>query len=85
MNRDKYEVTKLGEGIGYGNMMHLAQACWKESLARQGYPTGGEFIVGTCVAMTVPCGCERYSCDWCCGSGWLTKHVKEVKDREDEC
>lgn len=68
--------------MGYGRIMQLAQRHWRESLIKQGMPPGGEFQYGPCVAMTVPCGCERQSkCDWCCGSGWLTEKVKAVKDQ----
>lgn len=86
--RDKLEkeVTKiLGDDIGYGRMMQLAQELWKENLERENPSlVGGEFAYGPCVAMTVSCECERTDenphCDWCCGSGWLTEKVKEIKD-----
>jgi hypothetical protein len=41
---EKELVRKLGEQIGYGNMMYLASECWKESMIKQGYPTTGVFI-----------------------------------------
>jgi hypothetical protein len=84
MSRDEEKrlVKKIGEVIGYGNMMELASQLWRESLKESGYPVGGEHVVGPCAALTVPCGCEKpHKCDWCCGSGWLTKHVEKVKDR----
>ena len=76
----KAQVRRLGADIGYGNMMVLARDCWRESLAAKDYPLGGEHSVGPCVALTVPCDCRDGMCDWCCGSGWLTKRVKEAKD-----
>jgi hypothetical protein len=78
---EKSAVKNLGDQIGYGNMMHLAQQCWREKEEKEFGFSGGEFAYGPCVALTVPCGCESPSkCDWCCGSRWLTKHVKEIKD-----
>lgn len=70
--------------MGYGRAMQLAQKLWRETLVRKGMPPGGEFQYGPCVAMTVPCGCDNASqCEWCCGSGWLTKKVKAVKDQTE--
>jgi hypothetical protein len=44
---------------------------------------GSNFVVGPCESMTVPCDCDApHECDWCCGCGWLTKHVKAIKDAE---
>lgn len=81
----KAALKKLHPGIPYGAMMTLGQELWRESLIEQGYPPGGEFIVGPCVTMTVPCECEDpVHCEWCCGCGWLTKHVKEVKDSQND-
>jgi hypothetical protein len=81
---EREAVRQLAEdqGIGYGNMMNLARDLWRELLARINPGTeGGEFAVGPCVGSTVPCGCEvRHECDWCEGCGWLTEHVKQVKD-----
>lgn len=84
--RNRYEefaARQLGSNIGYGRMMQLAQQLWRESLIKQGYPPGGEFAYGPCVALTVPCGCQG-SCDWCNGAGWLTHKVKAVKDSMGE-
>ncbi len=76
-------VYKIGKEIGFGNMMHLAQKCWRDILSKPDSlaPPGGEFACGPCVRLTVPCGCES-GCDWCCGSRWLTKHVKKIKDNQ---
>lgn len=37
------EVKKLGERIGYGNMMAIATALWKKDLTDNGYPDSGAF------------------------------------------
>jgi hypothetical protein len=82
---EKADVQDLGDRIGYGRMMQLAQECWRESLVAQrypGFPPGMEFQYGPCVSETVPCGCGHVSaCDWCCGAGWLTKKVKALQDQ----
>lgn len=44
-HRHKVElVKKLGEELGYGHLMHLASALWRESLKSKGFPTEGAFI-----------------------------------------
>lgn len=74
---EKAQVKALGRDIGYGTVMDLASRCWRESLA----DSGSEFVVGPCHAETVPCGCEQQiDCAWCCGTGWLTQKVKEIKN-----
>lgn len=79
-SNEREAVRSLGDNIGYGNMMDLAQECWRDVLASDNL-AGGEFAIGPCVSMTVPCGCDSAKdCDWCCGSRWLTKHVKRMKD-----
>jgi len=74
-------VATLGNEMGFGRIMQLARECWAEELAKQGFE-GGEFQYGPCVALTTECGCSG-SCDWCCGSGWLTIHVKKLKDQSE--
>ena len=77
----EHEVDVLGQKIGFGNMMDIASRKWDERLKLKGL-TGGAFVVGPCKLMTFECGCKNaVKCDWCCGSGWLTKHVKEIKDK----
>ena len=39
-------VRKLGEQIGYGNMMHLASECWQEMLIEKYGSPVGAFTVG---------------------------------------
>ena len=78
---EQESVRRLGSEIGYGNLMHVASQEWGKDLKRKWRADGGQFAVGPCVVMTVPCGCKSpKDCDWCCGSGWLTKRVKEAKD-----
>ena len=79
---EKEAVRRLGNLIGYGRMMQLAQENWREKLEEDSLG-GGEFAYGPCVVFTVPCDCGG-SCDWCCGSQWLTKKVKEIKGNENE-
>ena len=79
--QERWSVHDLGQEIGFGNMMHLASEIWKIELHIKGLP-GGEFVVGPCSAFTVPCGCGgSKDCDWCAACGWLTPHVKEIKDK----
>jgi hypothetical protein len=82
---EKRTIMALGAQMGFGRIMQLAQEGWKESLEQSGYPSGGEFAFGPCVSMTVPCGCEDpVECEWCCGSGHLTKRVKLAKTRSEK-
>ena len=43
-NREVEAVRNLGEKIGYGNMMAIASALWRESLRQNKYPISGAFI-----------------------------------------
>jgi len=43
------EVKSLGLRIGFGALMATASAGWREYLADQGYPTGGEHVAGPCL------------------------------------
>lgn len=64
------------EALGYGFVMDQAARMWQE------IDPMGAFTVGPCKGGTVPCGCkDQAHCNWCYGSGWLTKHVKEIKDQ----
>jgi len=70
----------VGATIGYGRMMRLGEELWRESLIKQGHSSGGEHTTGPCAAFMVPCGCKnRVKCDWCCGSGRVTKLVRDVQ------
>ena len=84
---DTYTETLrvLCDVIGYGYAMRRISEMWKEKLAINNDPDGGHFVVGPCESMTTACGCEvPHACDWCCGSGWLTRHVKTIKDQQSE-
>lgn len=75
-NEERKLVKQLGDEIGYGNLMSLASEIWKE------YSPRDAFTVGPCAVAMVPCGHPEDGsiCDWCCGTGMLTRHVKNVKD-----
>jgi hypothetical protein len=46
--KEEYEaVKKLGDEIGYGQLMSLATLCWRDMLRESNYPTSGAFI-GEC-------------------------------------
>lgn len=80
---EEASVFQLGRAIGYGRLMQLTQQCWVADEKAQNSPLagGGAFAYGPCLAMVEPCGCAGGSiCDWCCGSGWLTKKVKLIKN-----
>jgi hypothetical protein len=42
--RDAERVKRLGEEIGYGNLMELASALWRKNLKQLGIPETGAFI-----------------------------------------
>ena len=73
------QVRALGERIGFGNMMVLAERLWRDLLGG----AGGERVAYCCAAFMVPCpGCKKVEhpgkCDWCCGAGRVTKKVAEA-------
>lgn len=73
-------VVRLGNQIGYGRMMQLAEQAWRKLLATK-YPgtEGGEHSVGPCVSALVPCPCKNpVKCDWCCGAGRVTERVAQA-------
>lgn len=77
---EEARVAFLADSIGYGRTMQLCEQLWREKLAPQGHE-GGEHSVGCCAVFLVPCPCvtrEGGSCDWCCGSGRVTKKVLEA-------
>lgn len=78
-------VRHLGDAIGYGRLMQAAEKVWREKAIAQGTP-GSEHTVACCGAFVVPCPHrdpdapdsyfdENGHCDWCCGSGRVTKRV----------
>jgi hypothetical protein len=48
-DREKEAVRRLGEAIGFGNMMTLASQCWREMLIERQGSDSGAFTVGPCV------------------------------------
>ncbi len=82
--RSREAVRRLGELMGFGAMMHLAEEVWRARLVEQGYPPGGEFAVGPCAAMMVECPCpdkerdRNGHCEVCCGSKRITKRVASM-------
>ena len=78
---EKRIVQEVASQLGYGHLMSLASSLWREKLKKDNLE-GGEFTVGPCTSQTVPCQCKQPAqCDWCCGSQWLTKKVKEIKEQ----
>ncbi len=80
-------VRRLGEAIGYGNVMQLAGQLWGEALVLRGHPPGGQFALGPCVAFMVACPCPddgrdaNGHCEWCCGSRQVTERVRAAMGR----
>lgn len=84
----RVEVLALGESVGFGQLMRLAEEIWGEREIARGTP-GGQHTVGPCAALLVPCICQdrrdSFHCDWCCGSGRVTKRVHAIsKGMESE-
>jgi hypothetical protein len=75
---EEAKVQELGDKIGYGRIMQLAQELWRNKLALEGM-AGGELTVGPCAAMMVPCihpvVDSNGHCKVCCGSGSVTKWI----------
>lgn len=71
-------VRLLGERIGYGAVMQAAEIAWRQKLEAAGYP-GGEHSVGPCAGLLVSCSCDG-GCDWCEGSGRVTRRVRKAMD-----
>lgn len=74
-------VRALGEMIGYGRMMQLAERIWREKAAAQGL-AGSEITNGPCAAFMVPCPHTAKDanghCEVCCGAGRVTKWVRAL-------
>ncbi len=82
-------VKVMGEKIGFGRMMQLGEKLWREHLGPLGI-AGGEHSVGPCVALLVQCphpdveDATAGGCDWCCGSGRVTKRVLDAMNEPSE-
>lgn len=81
-------VRDLGDRIGYGRVMQLAEQLWRAKLIAQGHP-GGEHTTGPCAAFMAPCPCPESGrdaaghCEWCCGAGRVTERVRRaIEDGE---
>lgn len=75
---EKTRVKSLGDDIGYGRLMQLAEEIWDEF--RPGI--GEAHSVGCCTCFLVKCphpeiNDDNIHCDWCCGSGRVTKRVAQ--------
>ena len=73
-------VRRLGDAIGYGRVMQLAEQLWREKLKPDGLE-GGEHTTGPCADSMVPCPHpvkdRNGHCEICCGSGRVTKWVRD--------
>lgn len=77
MANEAERVETLGAVIGFGRLMQLAERIWRGRLPLK--LKGGEHSVGPCVLMLVPCPApEVGNCEWCCGSGRVTKRVAQA-------
>ena len=80
-SEEENAVRQLGDLIGYGRMMQLAEQVWRKKLAPQGLE-GGEHTTGPCAAFMVPCPHPEHDanghCNWCCGAGRVTKRIAEI-------
>ena len=59
-------VKKLGDEIGYGNLMNIASALWRDMLKKTGTPIEGAFVP-TCIPFIKkgyhdPKSTENYDC-----------------------
>jgi hypothetical protein len=72
-DQEEADVRALGERIGYGRVMQLCEQIWTSTDVR------GAISRGPCVGLLVPCGCSNGCCDWCEGSGRVTKRVRAAQ------
>lgn len=80
-DQEEAAVRQLGDAIGYGRMMQLAEQMWRKKLELQGLQ-GGEHTTGPCATFMRPCPHPELDgnghCTWCCGAGRLTQRVAEI-------
>lgn len=73
-------VRRLGDEIGYGRLMQLAEEIWREVAVAQGTP-GSEHTIGPCAVFMVACPHavkdRNGHCEICCGAGRITRWVKD--------
>lgn len=83
-NQHQEILKPICEAFGYGATMKEVETLYRQKVNEPDNlsVTGSNFVVGPCESATVPCECDpQHGCDWCCGCGWLTKHVKQIKDQ----
>lgn len=85
-SEEEAAVRRLGDAIGYGRVMQLAEQEWRKILAPLGLE-GAEHSTGPCVALMAPCPHPGSggpgNCEWCCGAGRVTQRVlKAIKATE---
>ena len=68
-------VKRLGDAIGYGYLMQLAEQIWGE------IQPGGQHTTGPAAFFMVPCSHPVLDahglCEVCCGAGRVTRWVAE--------
>lgn len=73
------EIRRVCDEHGCGNVMAIASLIWQKKL---GHNSGGAQSVGPCIASLEDCGCrnDKNKCNWCAGTGKVTRRVKQAKD-----
>lgn len=80
-NALKISLLSYAEENGYGFTMQETVRLWRLKIGNDDHLKGSNFVIGCCEQLTISCGCENEpDCHWCCGCGWLTRHVKAIKD-----
>lgn len=88
---EKDLVRAIGDRIGYGRLMQLAEEVWREKASAEGLH-GSEHTTGPCAAFMVRCQCleeekpeldRNGHCDWCCGAGRVTERVRAEQKRSE--
>jgi hypothetical protein len=84
-DRETDAVRALGNRIGYGRLMQLAEDIWHEKARADNIP-GSELTVGTAGAFLVPCPHPEPDanghCAWCCGVGRITQRVRQAQGEQ---
>ena len=63
------EILKQCETLGHGHVIEIATKAWLEHNKEANDDL-----------MIKPCNCNSDSnCEWCAGTGWLTKKVSQLK------